>query len=32
MFFDVPRELRAEYPDVYDQLRRYFKQHPASHA
>jgi Mlc titration factor MtfA (ptsG expression regulator) len=32
MFFDVPRELRGEYPDVYDQLRRYFKQHPASGA
>jgi Mlc titration factor MtfA (ptsG expression regulator) len=26
MFFDVPHELRAEYPDVYGQLARYFKQ------
>ena len=32
MFFDVPLELRAEYPDVYEQLRRYFKQDPASSA
>jgi Mlc titration factor MtfA (ptsG expression regulator) len=32
MFFDVPLELRAEYPDVYDQLRRYFRQDPASTA
>jgi Mlc titration factor MtfA (ptsG expression regulator) len=32
MFFDVPQELRGEYPDVYDQLERYFKQHPASGA
>jgi MtfA peptidase len=29
MFFDVPRDLRDEYPDVYEQLRRYFKQDPA---
>jgi Mlc titration factor MtfA (ptsG expression regulator) len=29
MFFDVPRELRGEYPDVYEQLKRYFKQDPA---
>jgi MtfA peptidase len=32
MFFDVPAQLRTEYPDVYDQLRRYFKQDPASGA
>ena len=32
MFFDVPEELRAEYPHVYDQLRRYFRQDPASAA
>jgi Mlc titration factor MtfA (ptsG expression regulator) len=25
MFFDVPRRFRAEYPDVYDQLKRYVK-------
>ena len=25
MFFDVPRRFRAEYPDVYEQLKRYFK-------
>jgi MtfA peptidase len=25
MFFDVPRRFRSEYPDVYDQLKRYFK-------
>ena len=29
MFFDVPRRFRAEYPDVYEQLKRYFKQDPA---
>jgi Mlc titration factor MtfA (ptsG expression regulator) len=32
MFFDVPQDLRAEYPDVYEQLKRYFKQDPASGA
>ena len=32
MFFDVPQQLRAEYPDVYEQLKRYFKQDPASSA
>jgi MtfA peptidase len=30
LFFDVPRDLRAEYPDVYAQLARYFKQDPAA--
>jgi Mlc titration factor MtfA (ptsG expression regulator) len=30
MFFDVPRDLRAEYPAVYDQLSAFFKQHPAT--
>jgi MtfA peptidase len=29
MFFDVPQRFRAEYPDVYEQLKRYFKQDPA---
>lgn len=28
MFFDVPAELRAEYPAIYAQLAAYFKQHP----
>ena len=32
MFFDVPRRFKAEYADVYEQLRRYFKQDPASTA
>jgi len=32
MFFDVPQQLRDEYPDVYEQLKRYFKQDPASSA
>ena len=32
MFFDVPQRMRAEYPDVYEQLKRYFKQDPASYA
>jgi MtfA peptidase len=32
MFFDVPRRFRAEYPDVYEQLKRYFKQDPAASA
>ena len=32
MFFDVPQRFRAEYPDVYDQLKRYFKQDPAAGA
>jgi Mlc titration factor MtfA (ptsG expression regulator) len=30
LFFDVPQDLRAEYPDVYTQLKRYFKQDPAA--
>jgi Mlc titration factor MtfA (ptsG expression regulator) len=30
MFFDVPLRFRTEYPDVYDQLRKYFKQDPAA--
>jgi Mlc titration factor MtfA (ptsG expression regulator) len=30
MFFDVPAELRSEYPDVYAQLARFFKQDPAA--
>jgi Mlc titration factor MtfA (ptsG expression regulator) len=32
MFFDVPQRMRVEYPDVYEQLKRYFKQDPASSA
>jgi MtfA peptidase len=32
MFFDVPRRFRVEYPDVYEQLKRYFKQDPAASA
>jgi MtfA peptidase len=30
LFFDVPQDLRAEYPEVYAQLARYFKQDPAA--
>src|SRR5688572_11897772 len=30
MFFDVPQRFRAEYPAVYEQLRKYFKQDPAA--
>lgn len=29
MFFDVPREFRKRYPDVYVQLRAYYRQDPA---
>jgi Mlc titration factor MtfA (ptsG expression regulator) len=29
LFFDVPAELRREYPRVYEQLERFFKQDPA---
>jgi MtfA peptidase len=29
LFFDVPAELAAEYPEVYAQLARYFRQDPA---
>jgi len=32
MFFDVPARLRTEYPDVYAQLSRFFKQDPAGSA
>jgi Mlc titration factor MtfA (ptsG expression regulator) len=32
MFFDVPDDLRTEYPDVYAQLSRFFKQDPAATA
>jgi hypothetical protein len=32
LFFDVPQDLRAEYPDVYAQLKKYFKQDPAAAA
>jgi Mlc titration factor MtfA (ptsG expression regulator) len=30
MFFDVPDELASEYPALYGQLARFFKQNPAS--
>ena len=30
LFFDVPDELREEYPVLYDQLKRYFRQDPAA--
>jgi len=30
LFFDTPAELRKEYPDVYAQLKRFFKQDPAA--
>jgi Mlc titration factor MtfA (ptsG expression regulator) len=32
LFFDVPQDLRAEYPEVYEQLKRFFKQDPAAPA
>jgi len=32
LFFDMPKELRKEYPDVYAQLTRFFKQDPAAAA
>jgi Mlc titration factor MtfA (ptsG expression regulator) len=32
LFFDVPAELAAEYPDVYAQLARFYKQDPAGKA
>jgi Mlc titration factor MtfA (ptsG expression regulator) len=32
LFFDVPKDLRTEYPDVYAQLEKYFKQDPAAAA
>ncbi len=28
-FFDSPRDLAIEHPDLYDLLRRYFRQDPA---
>jgi MtfA peptidase len=28
-FFERPRSMRAEYPELYGQLKRYFKQDPA---
>lgn len=30
LFFDTPKELRQEYPDVYAQLKRFFRQDPAA--
>lgn len=30
LFFDVPEDLRAEYPAIYEQLSRYFRQDPAA--
>ena len=32
LFFDVPDELRAEYPEVYAQLAAFFRQDPAAHS
>lgn len=32
LFFDTPRDLRGEYPAVYEQLKRFFKQDPAAGA
>jgi Mlc titration factor MtfA (ptsG expression regulator) len=32
MFFDVPVGFRAEYPEVFAQLARFFKQDPAGAA
>ena len=32
LFFDVPDELREEYPVLYEQLKRYFRQDPAAAA
>ncbi len=32
MFFDLPRRFRTEYPEVYEQLKRYFRQDPAAAA
>jgi Mlc titration factor MtfA (ptsG expression regulator) len=30
LFFELPRDLREEHPDLYDLLARYFRQDPAS--
>lgn len=30
LFFDTPKDLRDEYPDVYAQLKRFFRQDPAA--
>jgi Mlc titration factor MtfA (ptsG expression regulator) len=32
VFFDTPADLRAEYPEIYAQLQRFFKQDPAAGA
>jgi Mlc titration factor MtfA (ptsG expression regulator) len=32
LFFDVPTDLRSEYPLVYQQLKRFFRQDPAAGA
>jgi len=32
MFFTEPAETRRRYPDVYDQLKRYYRQDPAARA
>lgn len=29
-FFECPREVRDEYPDLYEQLRRFYRQDPAT--
>jgi Mlc titration factor MtfA (ptsG expression regulator) len=30
VFFEIPDLLQAEYPAVYDQLRRFYRQDPAA--
>ncbi len=32
LFFESPRELRDHHPDLYEQLRRYYRQEPAARA
>ncbi len=29
-FFEIPQTVRAEYPQVYDQLAQFYRQHPAA--
>jgi hypothetical protein len=31
-FFEIPLAVRAQYPDVYDQLARFYRQDPAARA
>ena len=30
LFFERPRELRAEHPELYDEFRQYYRQDPAA--